>query len=946
VLIFEAGTDMERARQFVQERLVLAHKLPDVAKTPTMLQPLSATSRVMVIGVSSNEISPIELSVLARWKIRPAVMGVPGVANVAMWGQRRRQLQMQMDPERLRAHGVTVDQVVQSAGNALWVSHLTTLKSSYPGTGGWIDTPAQRLGIRHVLPISKPEDLARVAVEGQPLLLGDLGQVVEGYPPLIGDAIVGDYPGLLLVVEKFPGSNTLEVTRRVDTVLNSLRPGLPGVEIDQHVFRPATYLQSAVDNLSTTLLIGALLVALTLALFLFEPRVLLISLMTIPLSLVAAALVLNLRGATLNVMVLAGFAVALGVVVDDAVIYVDRIKRRLRQHLSSGGERSTQAIGRIVLDASTEVRGSMVFATLTLVLAMLPIFVLEGVTGAFFQPLALSYVLALLASTVVALTVTPALSLVFLSRAPLQRRESPLIICLRRGYPAALSAVVRSPRVAFAATGAALLASLAVVPLQPYSPLPSFKERDILVQWHGAAGTSHPEMARLTERARQELATLPGVRNVSAHLGRAVLGDQVVGINSSQLWISLDPRANYETTIGAIQATVAGYPGMSHSVQTYLQERVRQTLAWGSTEPIVVRIYGPDLGVLRTKADEVRQRMGLIPGVTDLRVDVQTEEPRVEVEVDLDKAWRYGLKPGDVRRAAATQVTGLEVGSLFEDQKVFDVVVWSTPQTRHSLTGLRELSIPTQDGNQVRLGDVADVRVKPSATIVRRDANSRRIDVIANVQGRDPAAVAQDVQANLESIRFPLEYHPELLGGFAERRAAQQRTLLAGLVAVFGILLLLQAALDSWRLAALAFLTAPLGLVGGVLVAVIGGGVLSLGAALGLLAVLGISARNAVMQISHYRHLERVEGQPFGVDLVLRGASEQLAPILTTALATGLGLVPLVIFGNGPGQEIVHPLAVVMLGGLVTATLLNLFILPALYLRVALRRAPHGALRP
>jgi CzcA family heavy metal efflux pump len=931
ILVFEPGTDIFRARQLIQERLILTHMLPNVSKPPVVLQPLSATSRVMVVGFSSKDVSPIEMSVLAHWKIRPTLLGVPGVANVAIWGQRNRQLQVQVDPERLRAHGVSLDQVIATTGNSMWVSPLSFLNASTPGTGGWIDTPNQRLEVRHVLPIASAEDLAKVAVDGTALRLGDVAEVVENHQPLIGDALLKDGPGLLMVIEKFPAANTLQVTRGVEAALEKLQPGLSGITFDSTVFRPATYIEGSIGNLSRTLLIGALLVVLVLGLFLFDWRVVLIILVAIPLSLTAAALVLYLRGATINTMVLAGFVIALGVVVDDAVVDVENIVRRLRQHRLEGGTRPAAAV---VLNASLEMRGAIIFATLIVALAVVPVFFLEGVSGAFFGPLALSYVLAVLASMAVALTVTPALALLLLTHTSLDRRESPLVHRLQRGYAGSLTRIIRTPRPAYLAVGALLLAGLVALPFMGQSFLPAFRERDLLVQWSGAPGTSHPAMTRLTAEAGRELQAIPGVRNFGALIGRAVLGDRPVGINSAELWVSVDPTADYDATVGAVQdATAGGFPGTVREVRTYLQEKVREVLT-GTSDAIVVRIFGPDLDVLREKAEEVREEMAKINGVAAARVELQVEEPQVEIEVDLERAEAYGLKPGDVRRAASTLLSGLEAGNLFEEQKVFDVVVWGTPATRHSLTSIRELLIDTPGGDHVRLEDVADVRLAPTPNMILREAVSRRIDIGLTVQGRDLAAVANDVEDTLEGIDFPLEHHAQVLGEDAERQGAQNRMLGFAVAAAAGIFLLLQAALQSWRLATLVFFTLPVALVGGVLAAFATGGAISLGTLVGLLAVFGIAARNGILLISHYQRLEEHEGEVPGMALVLRGARERLVPIALTAATTGLALAPLVVAGNIAGHEMAHPVAITILGGLVTSTLLNLFIMPALYLRL------------
>ena len=932
VLIFQPGTDLMRARALVQERLTQAQGLPtkNVSKPPVMLQPLSSTSRVLKIGLSSQELSLIEMSVLTRWTIRPRLMGVPGVANVAVWGNRQRQLQVQVDPERLRANAVTLNQIIRTAGDALWVTPLSFLQGSTPGiTGGFIDTPNQRLGVRHYLPISTAEDLAQVTIAGATMPLGNVTTVVENHQPLIGDAVVKDGAGLLLVVEKFPWANTLDVTRGVEAALATLRPGLPGLEMDSTIFRPATFIEMAVNNLAFSLIIGSLLLVLVLVAFLFEWRTALISLVAIPLSLAAGALVLDLRGASINTMILAGFVIAIGVVVDDAIIDVENIARRLRQARQAGSDKPTAAI---ILEASLEVRGSIIFATLIIVLALVPVFFLEGLSGAFFQPLALSYVLAVLASLLVALTVTPALALILLSNAPISRRESPLARWLQRGYERVLARITRSPRPSYVALVVLLLLGIAVVPFLGQSLLPAFKETDLLLNWVGAPGTSHPEMTRITNAVGTELRAIPGVRNFGAHVGRAVTGDEIVDINAAQGWVSVDPAANYDDTVARVQEVVDGYAGMDREVLTYLREQVREVLT-GSDNSIVVRIYGPELPVLREKAEEVRQALGGVNGVVDLRVESQIEEPQVEIKVDLARAEPYGLKPGDVRRAAAALVNGIEVGNLFEEQKVFDVVVMGTPALRHSVTSLRELLIDTPNGGHVRLEDVASVNIVPAETLIKREGAQRRIDVSLSVQGRDLGSVAREVAQRLQNVSFPLEYHPELLGEYAERQAAEQRLLGLALAAVIGIFLLLQAAFGSWRLALLSFITLPTALVGGVVAAYLGGGIISLGSLVGFLAILGIAARNGILLINHYQHLEEEEGEAFGPQLILRGARERLSPILMTTLATGRAVVPLVVAGNLPGHEIEHPMAVVIVGGLITSTLVNLFIVPALYLR-------------
>jgi CzcA family heavy metal efflux pump len=934
-LLFKLGTDLLQARQLVQERIAtVLPTLPTWAAPPVMLQPLSATARVMKIGLSSKSRSLIEMSTISYWTIRARLLRVPGVANVPIWGERLQMLQVQVEPERMRAHHVSLDEVMETTANAVDVGLLKFSNGAVVGTGGFVDTPNQRLGVRHVLRIRTPKDLAEVTIgerKGKPLRLGDVATVVEGHQPLAGDAVINDGPGLMLIVEKLPWANTLDVTRGVEQALQELQPGLSGIDVDPTIFRPASFIETALHNLTNALLLGCLFVILVLALFLFEWRSALISLVAIPLSLVAAGWVLFLRGATINTMVLAGLVIAVGVVVDDAIIDIENIVRRLRQYRREGVQRSTAAV---VLEASLEVRGPIIYATLIIVVAAVPVYFLEGLTGSFFRPLALSYALAVLASLVVALTVTPALALLLLRKAPLERRESPLVRWLQRGYTAALARVVQRPRWAYATVALFIAAGLAVTPLLGESLFPQFKERDFLMHWISYPGTSHPEEQRIVAAGSRELRSIPGIRNFGSHIGQAFLGEEIAGVNFGENWISVDPKADYDKTLAALEETVAGYPGLYTDVQTYLNERIKEVLT-GTSEAIVVRISGPDLEVLRTKAAEVEKLLGSIDGITEQHADFVVDVPQVDVEVNLAKARRYGLKPGDVRRAASTLLAGEEVADVFRNGKAYDVQVWSTPKTRQSLSDIRNLPIDAPNGGQVRLGDVAEVRVKPTPNVVERANNSRRLDVGANVSSGDLGSVAREVNRRLGEVEFPHGYDYKVLGEFQERQAAQRRLLIFAGAAGIGVLLLLQACFGSFRLAALTLLTLPMALVGGVLAAYAVGGIISLGSLVGFFTVMGIAARNGILMINHYQHLERHEGETFGPALVLRGARERLSPILMTALATGLAVVPLVISGTIPGHEIEYPLAVVILGGLFTSTLLNLFVVPSLYLRFA-----------
>jgi CzcA family heavy metal efflux pump len=933
VMIFKSGADGIRARQLVSERMAIATKnLPTWAAPPFMMPPLSSTSRIMKVGITSKDKSVMDLSMLSYWTIRQRLLGIPGVANIAIWGEQLKMLQVMVDPKRLATEEVTLDQVQESVSDALDVGLLRYSRGAHIGTGGFVETPNQRFQLRFGSSGVTPDTLAQVPVttrDGKPILLSDVAQLVYAPQGMIGDAVINDGPGLMLIVEKFPWGNTLAVTRGVEQALEGMKAGLPGVEIDTKIFRPATFVEDSIDNLSWTLMLGCLLVAGIILIFLYEWRTAIVCIIAIPLSLLAAGLVLFMLGATINTMTLAGFVIALGVVVDDAILGVENIMRRLRLARQAGDARST---ARIVLEASLEVRAPIVYATLIVVAAVVPVLFMEGLTGAFFKPLIAAYVLAIAASLVVAMTVTPALCLILLADAQLEGRESPVVVWLRRHYAPLLERVTRAPRMAFIAVAVVTLAGIAVWPLLGHSLLPSFKERDFLMHWVTTPDASLAEMQRITTRASKELRAIPGVRNFGAHIGQAFAADEVVGVNFGENWISIGKDADYDKTYAKIEEMVEGYPGLYRDVQTYLKERIREVLT-GSGEAIVVRIFGPDLEVLRSKAEEVRAALAGIPGLVNLHKELMVEVPHIQVAVKLDEALRYGLKPGDVRRASASLMAGTEVGDIFLGGRTYDVQVWTAPISRHSLDSVREMLIDTPTGRRVQLSEVADVSIQPTPNVIRREASSRRIDVQANVRGRDLGAIAGDVQSHLQKLAFPLGYYAVLQGEYQELSAARSRLQLFAVLALVAILILLRQSFDSWRLATLSFLTLPSALVGGVLAAWLAGGVISLGSLIGFLTVLGIAARNGIIMINHFQHLERYEGEEFGMGLVLRGAGERLRPILMTTGAASLAILPLIIFGDLPGHEIEYPMAVVILGGLVTSTLLNLFILPAFYLR-------------
>ncbi|HEX2993323.1 MAG TPA: efflux RND transporter permease subunit, partial [Anaerolineales bacterium] len=920
--------------------------LPSVSKKPVMIQPLSSANRYMIVGLSSEEMSLMELSVLARWTIAPRLMGVPGVAHVAIWGQRDRQLQVLVDPAQLQESGVSLDQVIRTTGNALWVSPLTILKASAPGSGGFIDTPNQRLSVWHVLPISSAEELGEVAVEGtESLLLKDVAQVVEDHQPLIGDAVINDSSNLLLVIEKLPRVNTLEVTRGVDEALAALQPGLPGVTFDESIFRPATFLEMAIANLSQALVIGMILLVLALGLFLYGWRAALISLVAILTSLATALTVLYLRGTTLNSMVIAGLVVALGLIIDEAIVDVQNIMQRLRLNREeTGGLVSTKSV---ILTASTEMRGGLFFATLITLLAALPLLFWDGMFGQIFRVMVVSYMLAVSAAMLTALVITPALSLILLSGKKPEVRESPLVARLQSSYKGMLARTVNSAGPAYVAIVALIVAGIVAAPFIKRNQMgPSFREPYLTIKVEGAPGTSHLEMNRVMTVMGNELRSVKGVKNAGAHVGRAEFGDQVVNVNSGELWVTLDPGADYDMTVAAVQEVVSSYTGMNREVRTYTQQILSQPQNLDPASDITVRVYGEDMNVLRTEIGKVEKALSGINGIVNMRPLLPSQEPTLEIKVDLATAQTHGIKPGDVRRTAAVLISGIMVGNLFEEQKIFDVVVWGRPELRDSISDVGNLMIPKPDGTQVRLGDVAEVKIVPAETVINHEGISAYLDLSINVEGRSVAAVASDVNKAVHALTYPVEYHSEVLTDYTERQAAQQRMLIAALVALAGMYLLLQASVKSWAMGLATFMLLLASLAGGVVTAFLINGTLSVASLFGLLAVLGIATRNAIALINHYQHLEIEKGQRFGSELVMRGSGDRIAPTVMTALTTALTLLPFMFLGNLAGLEIVRPMAVIIVGGLVISTLLNLFALPVLYLRYGASREVDLELLP
>ncbi|GAA1259098.1 efflux RND transporter permease subunit [Oryzihumus leptocrescens] len=943
-MTFEPGTDLYTARQMVQERMTQAHALPNVGTPPLMIQPLAATSRVAMISLSSKSVSLIDQSILARWKIRPRLMGVPGVANVSIWGQRDRQLQVQVDPRTLNAKGLTLTKLLETAGNALWVSPLTFVEASTPGTGGFIESPSQRMAVQHMLPITAPGDLANVAVEGTGgLRLGDVATVAEDHQPLIGDAIVDGGAGLVLVLEKFPEANTQEVTQAVEKAMADMAPGLQGITVNTQLYRPATFIEEATHNLGMAAIASLVLLVLVLALVLWSWRALLVSLLGIAVPLVLAAYVLFLFHTTMTSMTMLGLAVAVGAVVEQSVSGVTGLRARIR---ARGGPASGRAgATAVIAEAMAATRVPLVTATLVSLLVITPMLFLSESVVPFTRAAAAAYALALVLSLVVALTVTPALTVILLGEHERAGAAGPVEGWLQRTGDRLAR---RSPaRRAIPLAALAVLAVLAValLPRVDLTPsLPVLHERNLLVQLRTPSGTALGETERVTDREAAVLRTLPGVAEVGTHIGRAITADQAVDVNAAELWMTLDRTADEQATIERVRRELAQYPGVRGQVVSYAQ----QTVDTASRTPsdLTVRLFGIDVATMRAKARELQDMMRGVPGVVGPRVEQQLTQPTVEIQVKLDAARRLGLAPGDVRRDTTTLVSGLTVGSIYEEQKIFDVVVLGKATTRASLPGLEALRLDTPSGKQVPLSQVATVRLVSEPTAIEHNGVARSVDVTAGISGRDPGAVVADLRARVARMAMPLEYHAEVIGSAVDDQALNRRELLYVLAVLLGGVLLLQAATSSWRRAALLTVMIVLACAGGLVTGLAFGTNGSVGFVAGLLAVLGIASHGLLGQVRRYQELESGDGgvdagngEVSGAEVVRRGTSERVLPVLLTSLAVAAVFLPPLVLG-GAGLELLQPMAVAVLGGLVTYVLTALMVLPALYLLTTAGRGP------
>ncbi|WP_315784245.1 MULTISPECIES: efflux RND transporter permease subunit [unclassified Bradyrhizobium] len=929
-VIFQPGTDVYRARQLVTERLaVISSGLPQGVRAPAMTPLVPAAGTVLAIGLTSEQRSLMDLRTVADWTVARRLLAVTGVAQVTTYGRDIRSLQVQVRSDDLVRFGVGMNDVVAAARKATGVRGA-----------GFVDTANQRVILQTQGQSLTPEQLARTVLlhqGGASVVLGDVATIVNAPEPPIGGALINGQPGIMMMISQQYGANTRNVAARVEAALQELRPALESEKIRLHadLFRPATFIDSAIQNVLLALLVGGALVIVVLFLFLYDWRTSVISCTAIPLSLFSAVLALNWMGQSLDTMTLGGLAIAIGEVVDDAVIGVENVARRLRENGSLAAPRNE---ARVVYDAMMEVRSAVAYATFAVLLVFVPILALPGIAGRLFGPLGTAYILAVLASLVVALTVTPALSMLLLtgSKRRGEAGEPPLVRWSRRHYERLLRRLSRFPKLVITVAVLITAAGAGLMPFFGGTFLPDLREGHLILHVSTLPGTSLNESLRLGTLIADALRDVPEVRSVAQHAGRAEAGVDTAGTHSSEIEVDLKPGlsgSEQERAEQHIRTALANFAGINLSIKTYLTERIEETLS-GFNAAVVVNVFGPDLDDLERAASDIARELGEVWGAIDIQQQSPPGMPQVNVTLRPTDLQSWGLDAVEVLELIRTAYQGDVVGQAYEGNVVFNVIVKLDPDASARPTEIGNMPIRTASGAYILLKQVADVYGTAGRYVVLHRNGQRVQTVTANVAGRDlESFVAAAKRKIAKEVKLPPGAHVEFTGA-AEAQAKSRRDLLVNsLLATIGIVLLLSLVTGHWRNLLLVLVNLPFAFVGGIIAVALTGSVLSLGSMVGFVTLFGIALRNSILMISHYEHLVIKEGRSWGLETAIAGAADRLVPILMTSLVTGLGLLPLALGAGEPGREIEGPMAIVILGGLLTSMALNLLVLPTLALR-------------
>lgn len=937
---FTWGTDIYQARQVVNEKLQLASAvLPPDIESPILAPVSSIMGEIMLISLSSMSHSPLELRSTADWVIRRRLLSVPGVSQVIPIGGGVKQYQVLLSPERMAAYGVSLTEVTE----AVRTTNQNTSAGFYMDGG-------QEYLIHGVGRVRQPAEIAQTVVamhDEQPVFVHQVADVQIGPALKRGEGAAQGKPAVILSVQKQPGANTLTLTQELDQTLAALQRTLPaGMTINAHIFRQADFIAVAIENVVDALRDGVLVVVGILLLFLLNIRATLITLVAIPLSLLVAVLALHLLGGTMNTMntmTLGGMAIAIGALVDDAIIDVENVFRRLRENAALPQAERANPLA-VTLKASLEIRPSITFATCIIALVFLPLFFLSGVEGRLLAPLGVAYLVALFASLLVALTVTPVLCSLLLphSKGVSESTDNPLVRRLQHAYHKTLTHVFPRPGLVITTSAVLFAGTLALTPLFGRSFLPEFNEGTLTINTVTLPGTSLAESDRLGQLVEEILLSFPEVKTTARRTGRAELDEHAQGVEASEIDVGLQMHERSKAEfLDAVRRALTLVPGMTITIGQPISHRIDHMLS-GTRANIAVKIFGDDLQRLRRLGQAVRDAMAQVPGVVDLAIEQQTDLPILHVQLNRKQIARVGLTVGQVAEALETAFLGKTVSRILEGQRSFDLVVRYEDATRHDLTAIRSTLIDTPRGGKVPLRLLADVSRALGPNTIGRENVQRRIVVSCNVAERALQDVVQDMQQQVAAnVSLPQGYHIVYGGQFESAQEASRTIGLLSLLVLGGIILLLATALQSVRDALIILVNLPLALIGGVVGVFVSGGILSVASLVGLITLFGIATRNGIMLVTHIRHLMEEEGEQFRA-AVERGALERLSPILMTALSSGLALLPLVFRAGDPGSEILTPMAIVILCGLVTSTALNLVVVPALYLKFGQSRIEQG----
>ena len=928
---FDWGTDIYRNRQLVSERLAAAREQLPEGIVPTMGPVTSIMGEIMLIGMRSGDgtTPAMEVRSLADWVVRPRLLAIPGIAQVIPIGGEVKQYQVLVSPARLSAFGLTY-------------ADLETALAGFSRntTGGFLEQQAHEFLIRNIGETIRLEDLRDTVVAwkgGVAVTVGQVAEVRLGAGVKRGDGSVDGKPAVILAVQKQPGANTVTLTRKVEDALAELKRGLPpDVNADRILFRQADFIERAVDNVEEALRDGAILVAIVLFAFLLNVRTTFISLTAIPLSIVVAALVFEAMGLSINTMTLGGLAVAIGELVDDAVVDVENILRRLRENAKRPDPLSAFTV---IRQASSEVRNAIVYATVVVVLVFLPLFALSGIEGRLFTPLGIAYVTSILASLLVSLTVTPALSYYLLPKAKaVEHGDSWLVRKLKAGDRVLLEWSFARPAAVIVPAVLLVAASVASLPFLGRAFLPAFNEGTVTVNLVLAPGTSLTESNRIGSIAERLLLSVPEVVSTGRRTGRAELDEHAEGVHYTEIDVDLKPsERGREAILGDLRARLAQLPGVSVNIGQPISHRLDHLLS-GVRAEIAVKLFGDDLDGLRTLAEEVRKRMAAVPGIADLQVEKQVLIPQLQIRLDRAEARKFGLTLDQLTETLEAALNGRVVSQVRDGQRSFAVVLRLAEDWRGQTGDFRQILVDTPAG-KVPLSLLAEVVETQGPNIINRDDMRRRLVVFANTQGRDLGSTVAEVQASLADLPLPEGTFLTFEGQFRSQQEASRLIALLAVLSLAGIFVVLYGHFRSAVLALIVMGNIPMALVGSVAAVWLSDQTLSVATLVGFITLTGIAARNGILKVSHYLNLMAHEGEAFGPAMVLRGSLERLTPVLMTALVAALALIPLVLAGGEPGKEILHPVAVVIFGGLMSSTLLDTLVTPAVFLLTGRRAA-------